>query len=199
MDFKKWIKQWLSGQGVESKPCQQPISHEVLERSAKEKLAYANWKDSSHRKKMLAYIGNNFRVWKKTPCEQCDGIDFLKMKSFDGFIVHLMDLDKDSEEVRHLFDYFKERIQALGYMVYTSDRRSFQRMRWVEQVERHYLKPRPNFEEGKKKNQLFGNINIELLFRDDEPLHLKFAACTYQDSQFSEAGDFEELVEAITA
>ena len=199
MSFWNQIKKWLNKEGLPVNSCTQPISHELIHRTDENLKEFEKWKLSPCRHEMLDYIANNYKIWKNTPCEQCDGIDFLKMKSFDGFIVHFMDLDKDCDEVRHLFDYLKQRIQSLGYVSYVSDVKEFEKTRWIEKVERHYLKPPLKREAEKKRKQRFGNINIELLFRDGEPLHMKFAACTYQDSQYEDAEDFGELVKTITS
>lgn len=199
MSFWNQIKGWLNKEGLPANACSQPISHGLIHRTDEELQGFEKWKHSACRREMLNYIANNYKIWKNTPCEQCDGIDFLKMKTFDGFVVHFMDLDKDCDEVRHLFDYFKERIRSMGYVSYVSDIQEFQRVRWIEKVERHYLKPRLKRQLDEKREQRFGNINIELLFRDNEPLHMKFAACTYQDSQFEDAEDFDELVKVITS
>lgn len=198
MSFWKHIKKWMKQEGAQGHLCSQPISHQLIKRSPEYLQEYQRWTNSKCQKDMLAYIANNYKIWKNTPCEQCESIDFLKMKSFRGFVVHFMDLDRDCEEVRHLFDYLKNQIRQLGYRSYVSDIKEFQRARWIEKVERHYLKPPLTSNQNGKREQRFGNINIELLFRDEEPLHMKFSACTYQDSQFSEAEDFEELVVAMT-
>jgi hypothetical protein len=198
--FTYQIQQYhlLKQEGVQSHLSSQPISHELIKRSPEYMEGYHKWQNSKCQKDMLSYIVNNYKVWKNTPCEQCDAIDFLKMESFRGFVVHFMDLERDCAEVRHLFDYLKEQIRVLGYRSYVSDVKEFQRARWVEKVERHYLKPPLKASKNGKREQRFGNINIELLFRDGEPLHMKFSACTYQDHQFNEAEDFEELVLAMT-
>ncbi len=193
--FKKWKKEELPHHS----PCKEPLSHMLLKRTEGELESYFNWKDTKCHKDLLSYISQNYKVWKETPCEQCDGIDFIKMSSFRGFIVHFMDLDRDCSEVRHLFDYLKERIKMLGYRSYVSDVKEFQKTRWIEKVERHYLKPKLKFDDDGKQQQHFGNINIELLFRDEEPLHLKFSVCTYNDRQFTEARTFDDLLQLITS
>ena len=50
---------------------------------------------------------------------------------------------------------------------------------------------------GEKAGQAFGNINIELLLRNDKVMNLKFSATTYRDHQFEEAGDFNELMREV--
>lgn len=199
MTFWKKIMHWKT---LGKTPCvpsiQHSAHHELIERSEEELATYEKWKLSRCKDELLSYISQNFKVWKKTPCEQCDAIDFLTTKSFRGFVVHFMDLDKECNEVVCLFDYLKEKTLSLGYQSYLSDIRYFRKKRWKERIERHYLKPSIQFDEKGRQIQRFGNISIELLFRDEEPFHLKFSACFCKDNRFSIPEKFEDLIEFIT-
>jgi len=68
----------------------------------------------------------------------------------------------------------------------------------VETVQRHYLKPSLKLKvAGEKAGQAYGNINIELLLRNEKAVNLKFSATSYRDHQFKEASDFDELMRKI--
>jgi len=70
------------------------------------------------------------------------------------------------------------------------------RPQWVESIQRHYLKPSLNFKkkETEKFNQGYGNIKIELEFRNEKVFNLRFSATTYQDHNFNKADEFKELM-----
>ena len=95
----------------------------------------------------------------------------------------------------------KEIILKIGYKHYMSDTRTYNRKLWVENVERHYLKPPIRFDENheakKRLIQRYGNILIELLFRNDELVNLKFRAKNYNDHNFTEANSFSDLMREI--
>ena len=67
----------------------------------------------------------------------------------------------------------------------------------METVQRHYLKPKPNFQREGKINQQFGNITIEFDLRDDKPHYLKFQATSYTDHLFEDAKEFKELMSRV--
>ncbi|MBK9013497.1 MAG: hypothetical protein IPM82_05115 [Saprospiraceae bacterium] len=101
------------------------------------------------------------------------------------------------EDAGHFFDLLKEKVLTLNYRNQLSDTRSWSEKDWVQTVERHYLKPRQNWEADKKINQQFGNITIELILRNDSPHLLTFRATSYSDRLYADASDFHELMQAV--
>ena len=93
----------------------------------------------------------------------------------------------------------EERVRALNYRTQISDTRTYHRADWVETIQRHYLKPRPNFQEGKKMDQAYGNVMIELELRNDQVQNLRFRATSYQDRLFNDALEFKELMQEVMA
>ena len=93
----------------------------------------------------------------------------------------------------------KERILDLGYKSYLSDTRTYNKKDWVEQLDRHYLKPPSNLRvAGKEKmDQRFGNVTVELLYKNDKIYLLKFRATVYNDHLYKKGEDFNELMKAV--
>ena len=86
----------------------------------------------------------------------------------------------------------------MSYRSYVSDTKTYPKNNFVETIQRHYLKPSLKLKsQDQKANQGFGNINIELLLRNDKVVNLKFSATSYRDHQFEEADDFNELMKLI--
>ena len=139
----KWWKIINFGRNSEKKPpptrgCTLPVSHQLIERSSADKIEFEKWKNSGCKEKILHYISQNYSTWQKTSCEQCDAIDFLKLPSFRGFVIHFMDLKHDCDEVKYLFDYLKEKVLELDYKVQVSDEKIFEKRKWLEKTERHF-------------------------------------------------------------
>ena len=103
----------------------------------------------------------------------------------------------ETNQPEHLMDFIKERILDLGYTLYTSDLKTYSVGDDVETQQRHYLKPPLNFVPDKKLSQLFGNIAIEYILRNDQPYMFKFSATTYQDYMFDDPKTFGQLIKAI--
>jgi hypothetical protein len=103
------------------------------------------------------------------------------------------------EEYSFLLDHFRDMTLTLGYRLYTSDRKHSEKGEIIERVDRHYLKPAPAKLAGETMNQIYGNILIELISRNDKPFLLKLMASVYAGRQYSQPLPFEQLIEALFA
>ncbi len=194
MDFWKKITD-LFTQAEDSSPSQ-PVVHEMIERTTEQKKDYEFWKSTLVRRQLLDWLVHQYGLFKALPKETDEAIDFLNTPSSKGFVIHFYKTQYSERDATYFFDYLKEKVLAAEYRTQISDRREFNRPSWVEKIERHYLKPQPDFlKEGVDKfNQRFGNVTIELEFRDDKPYRLKLRATGYKDSLFKDTEDFEDLV-----
>ena len=183
-------------QSEESSPSK-PLIHEMIKRTEEEKKDYDFWKRRLISGRLLSWISDQYAIFQALPNDTDKAIDFLNTPSSKGFVIHLYKTEYNERDVTFLFDFLKEKILALEYRTQISDRREFNRTDWVEKIERHYLKPKPDFLKTEKFNQGFGNITVELLFRNDKPHQLKFRATIYKDHLFKEAETFQSLMKSI--
>ena len=150
---------------------------------------------------MLNWLNEQYVQFLVNPDHIDEAIDFLNTTSSKGFVIHFRQTRYPKSEVTHLFDLLKEKVLDLGYRSYVSDSRTYGKNEWVENLQRHYLKPPTNLRKAVSKDekfdQRFGNITIELLTRDDQIFHLKFSATGYRDHLFSEVEDFRDLMQGI--
>lgn len=184
-------------QEAEQSSPSQPVVHKMIERTAAETEDFHQWKEGLVRRRFLGWLSDQYAIFQVLPVDVDEALDFLDTPSAKGFVIHFHKTNYTRREAVHLFDYFKERVLNLEYKTQLSDTRMYNRPQWVETTERHYLKPRPRFEAGKKMNQAFGNVMIELEFRNDQIYNLRFRATTYQDHQFEDAQEFKALMGAL--
>ncbi|MFN7119871.1 MAG: hypothetical protein ACK4TA_23960, partial [Saprospiraceae bacterium] len=149
------------------------------------------------RRRLTDWLSDQYAIFRVLPQDIDEAMDFLDTPSSKGFVIHFYKTNYSRRDVMFLMDYLKEQVLALDYKTQVSDSRTFTRTNWVETIQRHYLKPRPNFEQKGKLNQKFGNVTIEMQLRNDQPHHLKFQATTYNDHLFKDAHDFEDLMQAV--
>ncbi len=174
-----------------------PLLHEVIERSEEEQQAFAKWKDTLVKRRLMDWLHQQYINYLVNPKDTEETIDFLNRASSKGFVIHLNETGYTKSDAIFLMDYLKEKVLSNNYKTYVSDSRSYTKANYVEMVQRHYLKPRINLSSTEKLKQAFGNITIELLLRNDQLVNLKFRANSYQDRKFEEAEDFQELMEMI--
>ena len=194
-DFWEYFKN-LFRKAEESSPSD-PLIHEVIKRSEEELADFKVWSESLVRRRLLDWLFDQYAIYRVLPEDIDEAIDFLNTPSSKGFAVYFYKTQYSIRDTRHFLDYLKEKVRALKYRVQISDTRTYKKGDWIETVERHYLKPPPNFEPGKKLKQAFGNITLELVFRDEKPYVLKFQATVYKDSLFEDAEEFKELMQLV--
>ncbi len=197
MQIWTWLRQ-LFQQVTHSTPAH-PVLHELIQRSEEEKQDYQHWKQTLVRRRLMDWLWHQYATFCVDPDGIDEAIDFLDLPAAKGFVIHLHHTRYSDRDARHLMDYLRERVRAIGYRGQLSDRRVFQRDGEIEQVERHYLKPRPGRGAQGKLDQGFGNILIQLTWRDDQLYHLTFQANTYNDYLFEAPRAFEGLMRALAA
>ncbi|MFK7934249.1 MAG: hypothetical protein AB8G22_12120 [Saprospiraceae bacterium] len=195
MSFWQNIKNLF--QAAEESSPTEPVLHSVIERNTKEKEDYEFWKATLVRRRLTDWLSDQYAIYRVVPDNVDEALDFLDTPSKKGFVIHFYKTQYSKRDTIHFLDYFKEQVKALNYRSQLSDTRTFNRKDWVETIERHYLKPRTNFDPAEKLDQRYGNIMVELELRDDKPYRLKFSATSYQDHLFKDADDFKELMQMV--
>ncbi len=174
-----------------------PAIHAMIERSAEEREQYRQWLGSLVKRRLVDWLDNQYAIYRVTPDDIDEAMDFLNTPSSKGFVIHFYKTNYSRREVTYFFDFLKDQIKELNYKVQISDTRTYNRKNWVETVERHYLKPRSQFGKDKKIDQRFGNVTIESVFRNDQIYQLKLQATSYRDHLYGEAEEFRVLMQAI--
>ena len=180
----------------ESSPSQ-PLIHELIHRSEGEKTDYEHWKNTLVRRRLIDWLNDQYAIFRVLPDDIDEGLDFLTSPSSKGFVIHFHQTRYSLRDITHFFDYLKERVKSLGYRSQISDTRTYHRADWVETIQRHYLKPPPQFRQGEKLNQGYGNIMIEFELRNEMPYNLRFRATTYRDHQFKDPLEFKDLMTQV--
>lgn len=186
----------LFNESEQSSPTE-PVLHELIERCPEELKSYEKWIAGMTKQWLVDWILAEYKTYQQDPGEQTSSIDFLNTPSCKGFIVHFKELNYKTENITHLFDYFKAQVKQLGYKPYMSDIKVYNRTHWVETLQRHYLKPPPSFMSDDTFDQSYGNITIELKLRDEDLINLRFNATRYNDRQYKQAQPFSELMEKL--
>ena len=174
-----------------------PTVHELIERTDEELAGYERWKTTAAPRRLLGWLGNQYA--RHEDGLSTDGtIGFLDVQGSRGFVIYFREMNYGREEITFFSHYLKERVLTLNYRSDISDRRIFPRKDWVETRERHYLKPKVDYDDA-VMDQVFGNIMIEFELRNDEPHNLRLRATKYNDALYKAEGSFGGLIMALTA
>ncbi len=192
MDIRKYLKQLFTA--TEQSSVSNPVHHELLKRSDQYLLEYETWKNSANRKQITDWLIAEFSVSKSNPQTLDEAIDFMDNPHSRGFIIYYRNEHPESAYL-FLLDFLQEKILDLGYRNYMSDIKSFTKKEDVETVQRHYLKPKPTFEP--PINQEFGNVTIELVFKNEKTTLLRLSANPYSDRLYQPPKEFAQLVYSL--
>lgn len=200
MDLWKYVQDLFKAE-QESSPVK-PFIQEPLVRSELELEDYNLWKRTLAKRRVLDWLNVQYASFVMNGKMELDKtIDFLNTPSVKGFVIYFDEQLHNKKDIIHLFDYLQECVLEMNYKKYMSDTRTYTQTRnnktWVETIERHYLKPRFKKRDNDTFDQQFGNIKIELLFRDEVIRNLQFSATKYNDRNFSKGDTFHNLIREV--
>lgn len=179
----------------------QPLIREQLRRSNDDKMEIMLWKESEEKEQVCSFILEQFRK-SKSEEENISLFRVINSGTTKGFMLRYL-AETEQKDFQFLFDHLRDQVKEKQYTIYSSDVRTYDRGKYVERIERHYLKPSwrvlntKDVNDTGKMNQLYGNITIEFHLHNNHPQFIKFVCQHYVDSKFSEPLDFNELLEHL--
>jgi len=186
----------IFGKSVDVHEQQTPAAvHELINRPEEELKDYESWKNSKRKDQALRFMQMEYKKDVLSE-ENYLGSTFytINKPASEGFILNFNEQIFSPLEFQHFFDYLKEKILALDYKLYSSDLRIFNRPRYVESIERHYMKPRYRFNDDKHFIQQYGNIMVTQIKKDHKPVYIQLMCNRYMDRKYTAPMPFKELI-----
>lgn len=199
MSYFKKFQSWLNDIGISSSESQpsnsfSPVEQSVIDRSDDFKLQFNRWLLNDGKNRLISEIDRILSESGYTD-RNITGFTILKSPGANGFQI---DLDESNgNEFQYLIDYLRDQVKELGYVCYNSDQRIYERSFGLESVYRHYLKPRIRHDDTFPLDQRYGNVLIELFYKNEQAYKFKFLVTYYSDSKFKDPLSFQELVESV--
>lgn len=165
----------------------------VLKRSEHFSKEFEIWKVSGKAEELMESIWQSF-YWQKKGVDKQPVLLVLESNHSNGFALSYDD-SYGRNGFQFLFDLMADQVKSLGYRPVISRRTIEEKGDVVETREMHYLKPKVSFVE--PIDQQYGNIQIEHVLENDQPVRIKFRANTYPDRKYKAAKSFDELAEQV--
>ena len=194
-NFWKQVKNWFNEE-AESSPTK-PFVQEWLERTDEEETDLFSWQLGMSALELNSLVFSEFKAFKESRKNTHKLVYFLKNQSSNGFMFYFNETDYSLRDAQRFMDFLNKKIKENSYKTHVADCKLYTKNNHPERLERFYLKPRIMPPIDGKAQQLFGNILIELVIREEKPRQLKFQATTYTDHKFIEGKSFEELMNLI--
>jgi len=170
---------------------------EPLHRHEHHKRSYLEWLTRGDYEYMVADIFDAYKL-RKGKNDATSSIYLYESAQANGFAINCADFSYSAEEYRNFFDYLKERVLGLDYILQFSERKIADKGDYVETLEKYYLKPPINVQNPQELfNQLYGNITIDYIIADDSPRYIKFLCTVYHDRLYSKPLPFDKLVDYL--
>ncbi|GLR19182.1 hypothetical protein [Portibacter lacus] len=164
-------------------------SFEYLHEEDTDYESFIPWKNS--------FSGNNFFEWFRSKLSDFEenelqndkNIFFFKNESTFAFRVNA-DVLNISPSI--IWNYWKDEVLDIGYVLKNSETEYKDK----ENVQRYYLKPR--LKHKVEKEQLYGNITLELLKNEAKPQYIMMKCTWYVDQNFKPARTYNDLLKILT-
>jgi hypothetical protein len=174
-----------------------PPIKEVLQRNEQEMNEYQAWKGTENANDLVKSIHQAYH-YKKTGIISNIQVHLFNSPAANGFALTYQP-NWGKKVFKFLMERSKEIVLQENYFVQAAERQILDKSDYVETIEKYYLKPNI-FESTKAEqisNQRYGNVLLEEVYVDDQPSYFKCLIMSYQDRQFTQALDYNSLIDKI--
>ena len=164
--------------------------YEVFNRDQNFMNNYQEWSQKSEFDKLREDLLSSWELKRKDLNPPLDMITYFSDYA-NGFTLYPGPEDH-SYLLSYLMEYIKENLKEAKYRLVHSTRNMDEKKESIEIIEKYYLKP--PFSVTVPYNQMYGNVDIELLKYNQEEKRLKFLVTVYSDRKYTEPISVEELL-----
>ena len=173
----------------------QRLVHEVLHRGHRFVADYQSWRTSGAALTLAQQTARSYHL-KKQGIDESPRVHLLESPYANGFALTCHETS-DARTFSFLLEDWRERTLAMGYRQANATHEIRDRQTYLETSERYYLKPSLPFRPDHKCNQLFGNVQQELISINDRPSYLKVVVSVYADALYEPAAPFSAYVDQL--
>ena len=122
---------------------------------------------------------------------------YLHSSGMEGFAIDLKNRGDSFQYWRMVQRALLERLQIIRYVKQYAGIESSKQEDELSANYKYYLKPSYKLNKSLPMNQLYGNISLELILKNDVPFRFKFLSNTYSDRNYKEPMPFEDLIKYL--
>ncbi|WP_420316029.1 hypothetical protein [Ekhidna sp.] len=167
--------------------------NELIKRSQSFIDQFETWKSSKYTSDLLDELWQSY-YWGKQGVDKDPQMVILESTYSNGISIDY-ESKFNKNDFQYLFDFLAEQVKKLDYRLVVSRRTLTESDDRFKSIEMHYLKPKTGFVE--PVDQKFGNVQIEYIEENNEPIRIKLIANSYPDRKYKRADSFEKLAQHI--
>lgn len=177
-----------------------PFLHEAINFKEYPHSGFLEWKNDRHHQLMKQRLQQAYFNYATGGDAMDAAFEFLHSPISNGFVLfHRQTYRLDTWDYRFFQHDISLKLKELNYIINLADVKSGAKANGVETIYRYYLKPSSRLRQAPKAQQLYGNISIEVILRDDVPYMVRCIANSYQDQNFHPPKPFGELISLIVS
>lgn len=119
--------------------------------------------------------------------------NFIKQNGINGFALELTKFDQKAGEWRNFQFYCKQKLLKAKYIAHVQEVSSKSDIGNLYINYKYYLKPSIKLMTEIPSVQLFGNITLELIMRNEKPFRFLLKANYYSDRNYQKEQAFQEI------
>ncbi len=175
-----------------------PFVHELVDFDHFPTSDYLEWKNGSNHQLMKQRLQQAYFNFTTTGEPMDAAFEFYQTPMSEGFIIFQRKNYRLHQWDYKFFQfYISDILKENNYILNLADERSHAKAKWIEKITRYYHKPSSRLRTAPQAEQLFGNVSIEFIMRDDHPYMLRLIANSYQDQNFAPPQPFSDLIQLI--
>jgi len=175
-----------------------PFIHEAIDFDSFPLSEYLEWKDEATHSLMKQRLRQAFFNFRSSDDPMDNAFEFYDSPMSKGFILfHRPTYKLSTWDYRFMQHNIAELLKEKNYILNLADVRSRSKGNGIEKIFKYYLKPSARLRKAPKAQQIYGNISIEVILRDENPYMFRCLANSYSDQNFHPPEPFSELMEKI--
>jgi len=119
--------------------------------------------------------------------------NFIKQNGINGFALELTKCDPKASDWRNFQFYCKERLLKANYIAHKQEVSSKSDVGNLYTTYKYYFKPSIKLMTEIPSTQLFGNISLDLIIRNEQPFRFLLKANYYSDRNYKKEQAFTEI------
>lgn len=152
--------------------------------------------DKNQSQMLLQAVYNQFILWKKHP-EESHQFHYIDGDKASGFSIYCKKNNINNFQALVFISHILMKSRKLNYVLNVVDVMTRQKGENIEAIFRIYIKPSARLRIKPKAEQIYGNLHLEFISKNDQAFQIKIQALKYSDQNFEEPLEFDGYLEFL--
>lgn len=153
--------------------------------------------DKNQSQMLLQSVYNQYLLWKRNPAES-QQFHFIDGDKASGFSIYCRKNNINNYQALVFLSHILLKSKKLNYVLNVVDVMTRQKGENMEAIFKIYIKPSIKLRLKPKAEQIYGNLHLEFISKNDEAYQIKIQALKYSDQNFEDPEEFESYLNFLS-